>query len=112
MQEYTDADVVKVAKKQKTILWLVLASFVAMLFPPLLVIVGVANLVLMYQLAKALRLTAWAWCIGMVVPLVSLVLLLALNRKATNLIRSKGISVGLMGANRAQLDKLFAANIA
>jgi hypothetical protein len=44
----------------------------------------------------------------MIIPLVSLILLLRLNGKATKAIRGKGIRVGLMGANKAQLERLAA----
>ncbi len=107
MEQYTNAEVVVVAKKQKTIIWLMLTTLAASVFPPALIIMAIVNVVFVYQLAQALkRRDAWAWCAGMFVPLVSLLLLLLLNGKATAVIRSKGVTVGLMGANKAQLDAL------
>ncbi len=42
--------------------------------------------------------------IGMIIPLVSLIILLVVNQKATKLLKSQGIRVGLMGAKLADLE--------
>lgn len=69
--------------------------------------VAIINLVFVYQLARALKLSwPWLWTVSMCVPFTSLVVLLCLDRKATNVLRSKGIAVGLMGAKRAELKNL------
>jgi len=44
-----------------------------------------------------------------IIPFVNIILILKLNSKATAVIRSKGVKVGLFGANKAQLVKLTAA---
>ncbi len=106
MEQYTNAEVLAIAKKQKAIIWLILASLAAFVFPPAWIVIAIVQIVFVYQLANALKLTAWVWCIGMIIPLVSLLLLLVLNGKATTAIKSKGVTVGLMGANKVQLDKL------
>lgn len=106
MEEFTNAEVIAIARKQKAIIWLILVSLLSFLFWPAQLLIAVINLVFVYQLAKSLKLTAWAWCIGMIVPLVSLILLVTLNSRATMVIRGKGVSVGLMGADKAQLEKL------
>jgi len=63
-----------------------------------------------YCLADELKLHAnWAFFVCMLIPFVNIILLLNLNAKATAVIRSKGIKVGLMGANKAQLVKLAAS---
>jgi len=105
--EYTNAEVVAIAKKQKAIIWLILASLAAFVFPPAWIVIAVVQILFVFQLVKALKLSAaWVWCIGMIIPLVSLLLLLVLNGKATTAIKGKGVRVGLMGADKAQLEKL------
>lgn len=107
MNDYTNEEVVAIAKKQKVILWLIVASVACALFPPAFIVVAIVNLVFVYQLAKALRLgLAWLWCASQIIPIVSLVALLVLNGKATGAIRSKGITVGFMGANKEQVSAL------
>jgi hypothetical protein len=107
MEQFTNAEVVQVAKKQKAIIWLILASLAVVVFPPAWIVIAVVNLVFVYQLSKALKLSApWVWCVGMIIPLVSLILLLRLNSKATAAIRGRGVTVGLMGASKAQIEKL------
>jgi hypothetical protein len=107
MEQYSTAEIVAVAKKQKAIIWLIPVSLAGFLFPPAWIVMDVVQIVFVYQLAKSLKLgDAWAWCIGMIIPVVSLILLLVLNGKATAAIRGKGVKVGLMGADKAQLEKL------
>ncbi len=51
-----------------------------------------------YRTARSLGSSvAWVWAIAMVVPLVNLLSLLVLSRKATNVCRQHGIPVGLFG---------------
>jgi hypothetical protein len=40
---------------------------------------------------------AWLWALGMVVPCVNVITLLALSSKATRACRANGIEVGLLG---------------
>jgi hypothetical protein len=108
--EYTNTEVVAIAKKQKAIIWLILFSLLVFVFPLGWIVIALVQIVFVYQLAQSLKLSApWLWCVGMTIPLVSLILLLHLNGKATTAIRGKGVTVGLMGANKAQLEKLAAA---
>ncbi len=121
--EYTDAQVLTIAKKQKILLWLILAS-IAVLFARIFGIghviwslmqlsINIINLVFIYQLATALNLRTglvWGVVVAMLVPIVNIILLLAVNGKATGIIRGKGIKVGLMGADKAQLIKLGAGH--
>jgi hypothetical protein len=51
-----------------------------------------------YRTARAMALgSPWAWAIGMFVPCVNVVTLLALSSRATRLCRAAGIPVGLLG---------------
>lgn len=40
----------------------------------------------------------WLWLVGMLIPLLSLILILIINSRATAFIRKNGFAVGLMGA--------------
>jgi hypothetical protein len=107
MEHYTNGEICAIAGFQRAIIWLVFASLIEYVFPPAFIIVFIVRLVFVYLLAQELKLrAAWAWCLGMIIPLVNIILLLMLNAKATAAIRNKGIKVGLMGANKAQLDGL------
>jgi hypothetical protein len=51
-----------------------------------------------YRTAQALGSTvAWLWAVGMLVPCVNVVTLLALSSQATRACRENGIEVGLLG---------------
>jgi hypothetical protein len=124
----TNPYVRQVGLAQRRIMWIILgailmtASFVggAVITPTsgsaqivvigLLLVLRLAMIALMmigvYQLASALRYgvaSCVLYTIGMLVPLVSLIILLSLNQKATNVLRHSGIKVGLMGARLSDL---------
>ncbi|MET0556462.1 MAG: hypothetical protein ABW221_25725 [Vicinamibacteria bacterium] len=51
-----------------------------------------------YRTAQALGSTvAWLWAVGMLVPCVNVITLLALSSQATRACRENGIEVGLLG---------------
>jgi len=98
--EYTNIEVYEIGKKQKAIMWLILASFVALLIPFAPFIVGIIGIFLVYQLAKAQKSSvAWLLALFQIIPIVSLVCLIVVNQKATAILQQKGIKVGLMGGN-------------
>ena len=111
---FTNADVVTIATRQKRLVWLILASLtivpiVASFAPGALVLAGLVNIALVYDLAKALKCgDPRTWCIGMLIPIISLILMLVLSAKATKAIRDKGVKVGLLGASKSELAKLTA----
>ena len=107
MQEYTNQDVYLIGKKQKVIIWMVLLLLICLVYPPLQIIVGVVYIFQIYVLAKALKVQyPWLWALGMLIPFVSLICLLSLIHSSTCALRSKGIKVGVMGANKNQLKEL------
>ncbi|MDD5657440.1 MAG: hypothetical protein PHF00_09335 [Elusimicrobia bacterium] len=72
---------------------------------------GLIGIVFVYQLAKAEKSsTPWLWALLQLcpIPIVSLVCQVILNLRATAILRKKGIRVGLMGGDSAQLEKLRA----
>jgi hypothetical protein len=103
---FSDAEILRIAEKQKAIIWVVLASLLAVFIRPALIVTGILSAVFMYQLARAVRKSGWAFAMGALIPLVGTVALLVVNSEATAALRSRGIRVGLMGANRDDLDRL------
>jgi hypothetical protein len=108
---YSDAEVLCIAKHQKTIIWLILLSipaYVAVVFIPFLpLIVGIISLFFIYQLAAALKASApWLWVVLALIPCVGLIALLVINSSATSALKARGIRVGLMGARKDDLDKI------
>jgi hypothetical protein len=106
-----DPGIDRVASAQKLVIYSILAYFAAMalraLFGPLGLVVLLASLVMglvgSFRLCSSLgysTLTKVILMILLFVPLVSLVVLLILNRKATERLRAAGFRVGLLGASR------------
>ncbi|MBI5831334.1 MAG: hypothetical protein HZB16_03370 [Armatimonadetes bacterium] len=58
-----------------------------------------------YRLAQALDKPGVVWVLLMFVPLVNLICLLVLNDNACKAMRAAGLSVGLLGPNKAELDR-------
>ncbi len=105
--EYTNIEAYEVGKKQKAIMWLILASLIAFFIPYATFVVGIIGIVLVYQLAKAQKSSvAWLWALLQIIPVVSLICLLIINQKATSILKQKGVRVGLMGGDSTQLKNL------
>ncbi len=64
--------------------------------------IGIYILVSVFRLAKVLHGTGFAivYLLGMLIPLVDLLLLLILNRRATKKLKEAGYKVGLLGAKK------------
>jgi len=97
-----------IVRWQRFLLWGVLLNIaitVGIRFEPLLVIPGlVVVLGLIVVLANLSRsigygvVTRILLCLGLFIPIVSLLILLTVNGRATKILKSNGIPVGLMGA--------------
>lgn len=60
-----------------------------------------------YRLAKALQLPApWVFVVCSFLPYVGVIVLLILNAQATAALKRAGIHVGLMGADRRDLERV------
>ena len=106
MDEYTNAEVKDIAKGQRVIIWMAVILLLTINSYAYL-IAGFITSCYIYQLAKVMKLSKpGGWALGVFVPLLNLFLLLSINGKATAAIKSKGVSVGLFGAKRAELDEL------
>jgi ABC-type multidrug transport system permease subunit len=101
-------NILSVAKAQKGLLIIVLINFISVIFirhwaASLLVSMGAMYFT--YKLLVALNAkNKIVWLIGMIVPLLSLILLLILNSRATKAIQAAGFKVGILGADTKQLN--------
>jgi hypothetical protein len=78
--DYTNQDAYNIGKRQKAIIWLVLASIGALFIPFAPFIVGVIGIVFVAQLATAQKSpVAWLWAFSQIIPFVGLICLLILN---------------------------------
>jgi hypothetical protein len=113
----TRDDLRSVAKCQKGILVCILIYLVAMFgqfaLPPdvrplvglAVLIVGLVGAVFVFMLAIKVYGTGLGIVLGVLslVPLISLIVLLVVNGKATGILKQNGIKVGLLGANTAAI---------
>lgn len=93
---------------QRFLLWGVLLNIaitVGIRFEPLLLFPGLvivlALIVVLANLSKSIGYgfaTRILLCLGLFIPIVSLLILLTVNGRATKILKSNGIPVGLMGA--------------
>jgi hypothetical protein len=115
--EYTLQQILEVAKSQKNILVVILASFAvgfssAFFIPPniaglMTLGLSLVEIYFVYKLTIAVRSSfAWVYMILMFLPLISVVALLHLNQKATKILRANDLKVGLMGVSSSDLERI------
>ena len=92
------------ANYRQLVLWVggqILFGLAAQVFPPFAFLVLVTVIGIMfyaYRTAKSLgSTTAIAWALAMLLPLVNLITLVVLSSKASDMCRTYGIEVGLLG---------------
>lgn len=106
-KEFSNAEILEIAKYQKWILWTVLASLVAIFIPYALLFTSIVSVILVYQLAKALRSpNDIGYAIAAILPIIGIIALLVINGRATRTLRNHEISVGLMGARKKDLKNV------
>jgi hypothetical protein len=105
--KWTESDLIEVAKCQKHIIWLILISIPAMFFPGATIVTGIIGAYFIYKLAVAVRSSsAWVYIILSLFPIIGLLGLLHISRKATKTLQEHGIRVGLMGARMADFQRI------
>jgi hypothetical protein len=66
-----------------------------------------AGMVVGYQLADALADgNPWLWALGMLIPVINLIVLVAMSSKANASCQKAGVKVGLLGPTAASLQEL------
>jgi hypothetical protein len=128
---FSPADIIAIAERQKAIIWLMLFEITAVITrvwflvhpqfsvagqvtSPFLILIPLAAIVssilapvLVYRLARALRLSsAWVYAFVSVIPFFNLFALLSVSSEANHALKRRRIRVGLMGANKYDLEKL------
>lgn len=92
-------DLVRIARAQKLLIVSVVLTILQFI-PFLLPVVAVLQVFSVIIVARALKISPFgiiARAIGCFIPLINLVVLLELNRRATDALKSAGLQVGLMG---------------
>jgi predicted neutral ceramidase superfamily lipid hydrolase len=108
-QKFSNDAIASIAKFQSLICWLIVVTLLAYIFLPILTIVTtLVSVYLVYSLAKSLgEVRPWVYIIAMFLPLVSLISLVILIQKSTKVLKANNIRVGVMGANKDDLDKFL-----
>jgi hypothetical protein len=69
--------------------------------------VGLLSVITAYQLSSRLgSRVAVLWALGMLIPVLSFILLIALSIKTIAWFRARGIDVGLLGPTKESMDRL------
>ena len=118
---WTKQDLLKVARRQRSLLWVVLVYIAGSLILTFLISAGMAEDIrgvvvlasgivsacFTYRLAVAVRSSVpWLWAVLVFIPCGGLVVLIFLVRDASAILRSQGIRLGLMGARMSDFDKM------
>lgn len=105
---YKKAELHNIGRLQKAFNWLILASLIAHMFLPAFILVGLLCVVYIFKLAKAEKSKVpLIWAILALFPLLNLISLLVLSIRATRILKDAGLKVGMMGANKEQLNSLL-----
>lgn len=125
--EWTPDEVIEVGRWQKYLIWLILFHMVSIILffmlsvtpqysavDVLVLFVMIARIVLIvfslyciYKMAVSLKKdTAILYAVAMFIPLISLLVLAHLSAEATRILRRNDIKVSVMGADKADLERL------
>ena len=108
--QYAKKDIADIAKHQKIICWLFLIAIIGLIFPIITLCAQLISIFYVYYLARALKVAhpgLYVFCAFF--PIVSLFVLLNVIQKATKVLRAQNINVGVMGANKEDLNKFLSA---
>lgn len=114
MGNFTNVELKEIAKWQKNILFMVLASLVSGALIGVLGVLGflvqavvaLGCLFCTYKLSEAMRRSPILFCILSLIPYVSLVVLILLVVGASKELQAAGIKVGFLGVSSEELKKL------
>tara|TARA_R110002126_G_C10194450_1_gene476264 strand:- start:66 stop:533 length:468 start_codon:yes stop_codon:yes gene_type:complete len=128
MNNMNEVDLIKVATRQRGLIWLILLSILAMLgFFALLSVNTVAGLILggllvvfqLLALIQTFRLSAAMksgyilpilLIFGIVIPFLGLIMLLLISGQANGLFKAAGVKIGFMGVPKSEYPKLTKGN--
>lgn len=106
--QYNKTGIKDIAKFQKLICWLFLIMIIGLIFPIITLGANIVAIFCVYYLARALKVNhPGLYVLGVFIPIVSLFVLLNVIQKSTKVLRSQNIKVGVMGANKKDLNKFL-----
>ena len=110
--QYGKQDIAEIAKLQRLLCWVFLLTMACSFFSRIVAFgITVFMSYYMYRLAKALKVKyPWLYVLGFI-PLVSIVVLVRAIRHATKVLHAHNIHVGLMGANKANLNTFLSSTV-
>src|SRR5687768_7625547 len=107
VKQYTETELIRIAKRQKIIRCLIVVNLLTLWIPFASIFMGIIAFPFIYRLGKALRSSSiWLFVVVAFIPFVDLIGLLILNRIATVTLRRYQIHVGLTGARKEDLARL------
>ena len=100
--------IIKIARHQTTICWLVITGLFGLDIKPIGLIVGIILIYQVYLLAESLELKhPWGYSLGVFIPIFSLFILWRLMKLSTKTLQQNNVRVGLMGGKKEDLSKLI-----
>lgn len=108
MPIFSNSEAYRVGQYQRVILWILILSVLAHFFPPALIVTGILASVTMYQLAKAERCRhPLLWALWALLPVAGYVGIYLLYARANQILRERGLEVGIFGAKKTDLESLL-----
>lgn len=126
--ENTDINLIRVAQRQRTLLWIILAAVlvyplaialatvspvggaIVLLFQLGLQIAGLVQVVRLFAALKTGIMLRIIYIVLLFIPLINLVVLLVASGQATSVLKLAGANVGLMGVPKSEYPKLTEGN--
>ncbi len=82
----------QIAKWERRILWVLAASLMVVLIPPLILLLIPVHVFVAFKLARSLDKNGVVWAMGTLVPYAGLIVLIVLNVQATGVLKSAGLN--------------------
>ena len=104
---FTSDQLREIAAAQKWLLLSLLATFFIFALPLLALPVWIFQVMMVYQMAWALKIDkAVVWTLGALIPIMGILILLHMERRATRILMAAGVRVGLLGAKATDILNL------
>lgn len=128
MHNMNEVDLIKVATRQRGLIWLILLSILAMLgffalisvssiavliFGGFLIIFQLLALIQTFRLSAAMKsgyILPILLIFGIVIPFLGLIMLLLISGQANGLFKAAGVKIGFMGVPKSEYPKLTKGN--
>tara|TARA_R110002111_G_C5963484_1_gene369708 strand:+ start:352 stop:819 length:468 start_codon:yes stop_codon:yes gene_type:complete len=128
MNNMNEVDLIKVATRQRGLIWLILLSILAMLgffalisvssvavliFGGFLIIFQLLALIQTFRLSAAMKsgyILPILLIFGIVIPFLGLIMLLLISGQANGLFKAAGVKIGFMGVPKSEYPKLTKGN--